>query len=54
MGLLLGGSVITLCELFDLFLFNIARKFYARKQKAKVGQLEKETKAIDDLPPVNS
>lgn len=52
MGLLLGGSVITLCELMDLFLFNIARKFYARKQK--IGQLERETKPIDDLTGVSS
>ena len=31
MGLLLGGSVLTVCELIDLFVFNFAKKLVARR-----------------------
>ena len=34
MGLLLGASVLTLCELFDLVIFNFIKKFTARDKVA--------------------
>ena len=36
MGLLLGASVLTICEIIDLFLYNAFRKFlHSEKEKEK-------------------
>lgn len=38
MGLLLGGSVLSLCELADLILYNFALKMFHRQNKNKKSQ----------------
>ena len=41
MGLLLGGSAITVVEILDLIIYNLFRKGFEKRQGAKVadGQL---------------
>ena len=47
MGLLLGGSAITVCELLDLFVYNLVRKSHARKH-----QLTKVKPITNDKSPI--
>ena len=48
MGLLLGGSVITIFELLDLFLYNFARKCHAKKHNVTKVQPQNEEGAAKE------
>ena len=51
MGLLIGASCLTLCEVLDLFLYNCFLKFgdrYKRRKSVLVVQADKENIGMDD------
>ena len=50
MGLLLGGSVLTVCELLDLLIFNFFKKLTRRRQteeKIRQRALEREREEVE-------
>ena len=50
MGLLLGGSVLTVCELLDLLIFNFFKKLMRRREteeKIRQRALEREREELE-------
>ena len=50
MGLLLGGSVLTVCELLDLLVFNFFKKLTRRREteeKIRQRQMEREREQLE-------
>ena len=50
MGLLLGGSVLTVCELLDLLIFNFFKKLMHRREteeKIRQRALEREREELE-------
>ena len=40
MGLLLGASVMTVCEVLDLFIYNSVDKIFKRKQGRRISSIQ--------------
>jgi len=52
-GLFLGGSVITFCEILDLFLYNIVIKMSSRRQVGPSNRIDNKRTGGVDVKPYN-
>ncbi len=49
MGLLLGGSVLTVCELLDLLIFNFIKKLTRRRDAEEKARQRQQERDHDEL-----